>query len=84
MAVVFQLRGTPLDAYRSFSGKTPGLFTNDSNGVAAVAVDGTSNTSPGAGNVKSGTTWVLNGVTQTGTLALGGGGRGHLGTQRIG
>ncbi len=39
MAVVFQVRGTSLDAHRSFSGKTPGLFFNDANGVAAVAAD---------------------------------------------
>jgi len=40
MAIVFALRGTSLDAYRSFSGKSPGLFYNDSNGAPAVASDG--------------------------------------------
>jgi hypothetical protein len=32
-------------------------------------VDGSSNTSPGVGNVLSGITWLLNGITQTGTFA---------------
>lgn len=60
------------------------VYATRSDFTTATAFDGTNNTSPGAGNVKSGTTWVLNGVTQTGTLALGGGGHGHLGTPRIG
>ena len=68
MAVTFSLRGTSLVAHYSTSGSAAGLFTNDANGVPALAVGTSFGSSDIAFTLTSGT--AMRGMNFPGLLNL--------------